>query len=834
MNILLVTHAVFLDPTRISTGNSVRGYYLSKGLAAAGHNVVFAYPRELERFSSRIVERPEPGVRTAGFSDRNDFLRLLQQCEPDCILVGYWEMLELLPENIEVPVIVDVVAPRVLEAMFQSERTLDDDIRRMLTIYRRADRFLAGTERQRHFLLPWLIMAGFDCRYAVPVDVVPISTEVSDAAVEKRADAVLRFVSGGVSWPWRRTGVWFDALVDALHEAPSGSAKFALFAGEYIYGGQGDGTAGETAKPDRHAVVESHGLLSYGDMQAYLAAECDIGVELADRNVEREYSQSFRAMEFLRAGLPLICNDYLEIADSVREYDAGWVIGDLSQVPQLIADILADRDSVARKSRNAKRLVNERFHYLQTVEPILAFLASPGRPARRATSLLQPSYQGGIAPASFAADMKAKLVRGFATLKRRAATAARRLTARLRGDTTGGDIVIVTRSDVFPTDHGAAVKIDRTAAGLSQLGRTVYLLTDDRRRYFIYRHGERSEAVFPGWLSALGLPRPLVRRRVIAKGVPAGDAFLYYPLCDWSYILRTLYLALKHPISVFQAEFPAYARACVWGRRLFGGKVIVVEHNVEYQRLRDQEAGLSPAGFEFLKAAEIRLCNLADVVIAVSERDRSQLIQDGVNAGRVHYVPHGVDLTAFDAAAPAEVRTQYGIDDDTALLVYHGTYQYPPNLEAMAAMAENVLPALQARGVKVKVLALGNHPPSRPLHDDIIFTGSVPQVAPYLRAADIAVVPLLKGGGTRMKILDYFAAALPVVSTDKGIEGIPAEDGVHARIVDSAGEVFARAVAELLADREKARRIGISGREYVERLDWKVIAQRYIELLETS
>ncbi len=833
MNILLVTHAVFLDRSRICTGNSVRAYFLCKGLVAAGHQVTFVYPAKLERFVGDRADEPEAGVRAVSFTDYDDFQRVLKQVNPDCVLVGYWESLDLLPGDISVPVIVDVVAPRVLEAMFEPGRPLDHDIRRMLDTYRKVDRFIVGTERQSHFLLPWLIMAGFDCRYNVPIDIVPISSCADEQSTLPRETGMTRFVSGGVSWPWRRTEDWFDALVETLQQAPAGTAKLSLFSGGYIYFGRGDGTAEKPDEADQNAVVEPHGLLSYGDMQEFLATRCHVGVELADRNVEREYSQSFRAMEFLTAGLPLICNDYLEIADLVREYDAGWIVSDLSEVPALVTGILGDQDTVQRKSRNARRLVNERFHYLQTIRPVLKFLEAPDKPGRGPALMVPVAAAAQMVAAAPPPAAPSFLSRQVTRLKRAAAPAARRFFRWMRTGKGEGDIVIVTRSDIFPTHHGAAVKIDRTAAALSELGRTVYLVTNDRRRYYVYRNGASTEAAFPSWVSMLAPPRRWVRKKTLASGIPFGDAFLYYALFDWSYIVRTVYLAMRHPISVFQAEFPAYARACVWGRRLFGGKVVLVEHNVEYQRLHDQTQGLSANTFNFLKTGEIHLCNLSDLVIAVSERDREKLVSDGVDARRVHYVPHGVDIAAFDAAAPLDVRSRHNIDTDETILIYHGTYQYPPNLESMQAMATRILPRLKARGLKVKVLALGNMPPKEPLHEDIIFTGIVPEVAPYLLAADIAVVPLLKGGGTRMKILDYFAARLPVVSTRKGIEGIPAEDGVEALIVDGADESFARAVAELIADRDKARKIGDNGRKYVNQIDWKEIAQRYVDLIES-
>lgn len=823
MKILFITHAVFLDPTRISSGNSVRGFFLAKGLAELGHHLLFATPKELERFASPVL--PPPGIELSTFNDAASLANLLREFRPDILLVGYWELLELLPEKIEIPVVLDIVAPRVLEALFQPERELANEVRRMLTLYRKADHFLVGTERQRHFLLPWLIMAGFEVRDHTLIDVLPISTDCPQFANKPAVSEMLRLVSGGVDWPWRRSGVWFEALLAALRDQAPQRSKLTLFAGEYIYSSANDGQAAALdTRTQSDDVLENHALLTYAQMQNYLEQHCHIGLELAEHNVEREYSQSFRATEFLRAGLPIICNDYLELAQWIRQYDAGWVVSNPADLAPLIAEILHSPELINNKSLNVQRLVTERLHYQKTIQPLAQFIQHPRRCFKSA-----PLFTSDIALTT--PNSQSLLSRILNAGKKRLLGWLGAGLRFLRRSPSGQDIVIVTRSDVFPVNHGGAVKIDRTAAALSHFVPAVYLVTDDRRMYYVYRQGKITEQRFPFWLSWIAPPRFLVRHRALNHGLPIYEAFLYYPMFDWSYILRTVYLAMRYPINVFQAEFPAYARACLWGRSLFGGSVLLVEHNVEYQRLSDQHFALSPAAFNWLRQLEIGLCQQSDLVIAVSERDRAQLVADGVAATRVHYIPHGVDLSSFAESEALDVRSQYAIGAEYTLLVYHGTYMYPPNLQAMRVMAECILPYLQSQGFLCKVLAVGGHPPTTSLHKDIIFTGPVERVAPYLLAADLAVVPLLQGGGTRMKILDYFAAGLPVISTAKGIEGIPVTNGVEALIVADADQQLAETIIDLLRDPQAASQLGKRGRAFVEALDWKQIAQRYLELL---
>jgi glycosyltransferase involved in cell wall biosynthesis len=391
-------------------------------------------------------------------------------------------------------------------------------------------------------------------------------------------------------------------------------------------------------------------------------------------------------------------------------------------------------------------------------------------------------------------------------------------------------LLMMTRADIFPANHGAAVAIDRLAWGLSRCYGPVYLVTDHRHRYFRYEDGERQTLRYP-WRFRLALPRRLLSRWLQLRGIPKSDSFLYWPAADWSPARRALFVSRKHGLRGYQAAFPAYALPCFRCRAEFGGPVVLVEHNVEYQRIRDQTPGIAARGARLLRELELRVCETVDAVVTVSDADRNRLLSDGVSVGKVHVIPHGVDLESYDTAAPRDVRREFGIAPGVAVLVYHGVYSYAPNLEAMQVMAAEILPALRARGVAAKVLAIGREPPPTPLDADIIFTGPVPSVAPYLLAADLAVVPLRQGGGTRMKVLDYFAARLPVVSTAKGIEGIPVRDGVEFVLADKA-QPFAEAVRRLLERRDEARALGARGRAFVEPLDWLAIARRHAELFE--
>jgi glycosyltransferase involved in cell wall biosynthesis len=355
-------------------------------------------------------------------------------------------------------------------------------------------------------------------------------------------------------------------------------------------------------------------------------------------------------------------------------------------------------------------------------------------------------------------------------------------------------------------------------------------VTDDRHYYHCYFDGEHQVKRYPRWLRGFGPWRRLIARRLRALGIPVEDCFLFLALQDWSLDLRAAWVIARRGLRLYQAEFPAYARVCIRMQSLFGGSAVLVEHNIEYERLFAQlEPDQLPAA-AFVQQVEIGLCHQVDAVVTVSARDRDTLLGAGIPGHKLITIPHGVDVNTFDNTEPSrDLLSRYGVDPDRPVMVYHGTFRYRPNVEAVQMLVDEVLPRLRAQGIDAVVLAVGAYPPGGFDGCDVIFTGSVTSVAAYIRSADVAVMPLQQGAGTRMKVMDYFAAGIPVVSTSKGIEGLDLEDGRELLVRDD-WDSFADAVMTVINEREALDALVSAGRKYVQQLDWSDIARRYLKL----
>ncbi len=171
------------------------------------------------------------------------------------------------------------------------------------------------------------------------------------------------------------------------------------------------------------------------------------------------------------------------------------------------------------------------------------------------------------------------------------------------------------------------------------------------------------------------------------------------------------------------------------------------------------------------------------------------------------------------------------LDPPTILL--QGSLNYPPNMDAVDWLIDEVEPLLRAKIPEARIRLVGKPTPGVERRDrppDVTVVGRVPAMEPELARADIAVVPLRIGSGTRLKILESFAHRLPVVSTTLGADGLDVEDGVHLLIADGAAD-FAEACQRLLTDVDLRSRLVDAAEElYLGRYEWAAAKLRVQQL----
>ena len=224
-------------------------------------------------------------------------------------------------------------------------------------------------------------------------------------------------------------------------------------------------------------------------------------------------------------------------------------------------------------------------------------------------------------------------------------------------------------------------------------------------------------------------------------------------------------------------------------------------------------------------------CRSAAHIIAVSEKDAAQMTElFGVT--RVSPVSTGVDLTYF--ARPADRPAQAGAAPQ---IVFVGAMDWMPNIDGALWFTEKVLPLIRAKLPTARLVLAGRSPvpelKALAAADPLIeVTGTVPDIRPYLWDADLSIVPLRIGGGTRLKIYEAMAAGVPVVSTAIGAEGLAVEDGRHISLADTP-ETFAARCLALLESRVQARTLVAEALSLVtDRFSWAQVGRHFESILK--
>jgi glycosyltransferase involved in cell wall biosynthesis len=146
-----------------------------------------------------------------------------------------------------------------------------------------------------------------------------------------------------------------------------------------------------------------------------------------------------------------------------------------------------------------------------------------------------------------------------------------------------------------------------------------------------------------------------------------------------------------------------------------------------------------------------------------------------------------------------------------------GTLHYPPNADGVRWFMTEVFPLILARVPEASMTVIGKNPPvelgriAAGLNGRVTIEGYVADLAPYLSAAAVLVVPVRVGGGMRVRILEAFARAMPTVTTSVGLEGIEAQPGEHVLVADTA-DLFANHVITLLQDEVSQASLAVNGR----------------------
>lgn len=257
-------------------------------------------------------------------------------------------------------------------------------------------------------------------------------------------------------------------------------------------------------------------------------------------------------------------------------------------------------------------------------------------------------------------------------------------------------------------------------------------------------------------------------------------------------------------------------------------------HNCEYllmKKLVEQKR----LGFAVASAAwisERQACGKSSLIFAASSEDAAALCRlYGLESSRITLVPNGTDIFPLpDSSTKAAAKQRLGFGPKP-LALFVGAL-YPPNIRAARFIVQNLAPKLPDISFVIAGSVCKNFEGTK-LPDNLVLSGQVSEESLHLHlaAADAGLNPIEQGSGVNIKMLDYMAAGLPVVSTPFGCRGLALENNVHA--IKSAPQNMAETLAGLLNDPAACARLSKNARAFVENgYGWEAISAKAARAIE--
>jgi len=302
-------------------------------------------------------------------------------------------------------------------------------------------------------------------------------------------------------------------------------------------------------------------------------------------------------------------------------------------------------------------------------------------------------------------------------------------------------------------------------------------------------------------------------------------------------LLITELKRIKYDIIQFEGIFMSTYLDAV--RKNSQAKLIYRAHNIEHliwKRLSEQKSDPIKKSYLSLLAKRIKRYELSyldkfDAIATLTGQDKETMLEYGIKIP-IRVLPVGIDLTRYQ---PDYQKTEY------PSLFFLGALDWMPNREGMEWFLDNFSRELTDGDLKVRFYVAGHNIPEA--FDDyevlgkIFIQGEVDDGLEFVNSKAIMIVPLLSGGGMRVKIVEGMAMEKCIITTTLGAEGIHYQNGHNILIADDR-EGFFQAIKRSISDEHFCRQIGMNARKLVEQEhDTNVVTAKmiafYQEILNT-
>jgi glycosyltransferase involved in cell wall biosynthesis len=251
------------------------------------------------------------------------------------------------------------------------------------------------------------------------------------------------------------------------------------------------------------------------------------------------------------------------------------------------------------------------------------------------------------------------------------------------------------------------------------------------------------------------------------------------------------------------------------------------EHNVEFIRLKR----MGNRYWWVMKVLEWILCSFSKEIFCVSDLDKSLITTYfKISERKIKVIQNGFefDKSQYEDLDLGSMRLGNGLEAKGRAILFFGNLYYQPNVEALKVIFDEIMPRIDHKlDYKIWIIGKGELPEGirRKHHPRVIFLGEKPDVYPYILASDLIIVPLISGGGTRIKIIEAIAAGKQVLSTSLGAEGIDRSGLDRNLVIEDEWDQFANRIIQLLLNRSDRL---VVPPEFIDKFRWKNIVEEIV------
>jgi glycosyltransferase involved in cell wall biosynthesis len=352
-----------------TTGAGLRAWSLGEGLQKNGFDVVYSLPKDV----LDNVPNPSEDLQQAAF-DYHKLGDAVDKIKPDVVLTQGWLWANMLPDDLQVPLAIDLTGPYLLESVFSRVEDQSQMPFLKLQALRRADFITCAGLYQKHYFLPWLLLAGHDLKqdvcHAIPMSLSPDTPEPMPPKEPV-------FLYSGIFLPWQDASTVLRRLIAALDTF--GKGRLVIVAGSHpTYTFPTGDMPALVEELRHHPRVDFTNVIPFDDLVEQTRTST-VFLDLMAHNVERELAFTTRTVVAMWSGLPVLYNNYSELSTYIHDYQAGWTLDpdDTAAIDDTFNFIFEHPDQVRGYGENAQRLIKECLNWEITIEPLLSFCSSP-------------------------------------------------------------------------------------------------------------------------------------------------------------------------------------------------------------------------------------------------------------------------------------------------------------------------------------------------------------------------------------------------------------------------------------------------------------------------